>query len=505
VHDRPLPEAIALDGFAALIEETTGLSTPESNRSHLRRVVGRLAAVREVSPEDLLAAARRDSVARQELVNAAMIGETYLFRESVHFRYLRDRVVPERARPGKRFTAWSASASTGEEAISLAVVISDALRRVPGVPLQVYAGDVRSDLIERLRDGRYPWTALRRDGEEFHASFRAECIASSDERSFVVAPAILELIQPLHLNAYRDDLGVLPDDLDVVFFRNTLIYAGRPNRDRFIERIVTRMAPGGYLFLANSELPFVRHPELELLDDRGVYCFRRRAAAPSASAAEVTRVARAEADVATDSPATTATAPSDAGTPSPKVPVPGPDSPGFLIAVTSLLDLPDLSGIGASGDDDSSPGSGSGDTESDDGEAGFVQDVAETVVRFYAELEEQRFDRAALTLEELGAALPDHPLTHFCRGWLAYTTGEVDTALTEFSAALGDDPRIWPARFYRGLLLSRRDRDAARAEFERCMKVTGPEAPEFRFFMGGFTRAHIRTVAGRWMETHNGS
>jgi len=515
VHDRPPPEAIGLDGFAALIEETTGLSTPESNRSHLRRVVSRLVAGRGISPEELLSTVRRDAAARQELVDAAMIGETYLFRESVHFRYLRDHVVPERARRGKRFTAWSASASTGEEAISLAVVISEAQRRISGASLQVYAGDVRSDLIERLREGRYPWSALRRDGEEFHDAFRTGCIAAEDERSFLVAPGILELIRPLHLNAYRDDLAVLPEDLDVVFFRNTLIYAGRPNRDRFIERIVTRMAPGGYLFLANSELPFVRHPDLELIDDGGVYCFRRRivAEAPSGTVVPPTTPAGGSDAAMAGPPGTAASPPRNAPPGSEPAPreaprrldsstAASPDSPEFLLAVTSLLELPDLSAM-ATGDG----GSGMTPDAAGDGygAADMVQTVAERVVRLYADLEEQRFDRAALTLDDLGRELPDHPLTRFCRGWLAYTTGEVDAALAEFSAVLEGDPRVWPARFYRGLLLTRSDHSAARREFERCLGETGPEAPEFRFFMGGFTRTHIRTVAGRWMETHNGS
>jgi hypothetical protein len=183
-----------------------------------------------------------------------------------------------------------------------------------------------------------------------------------------------------------------------------------------------------------------------------------------------------------------------------------PYAPEFLLAVTALLDLPDLSVFArneatAAGPAPAEPAAPSGDTSNAD----FVRMVAETVVRFYADLEEQRFDRAALTLEDLEAKLPDHPLTRYCRGWLAYTTGEVDVALAEFLGTLDGDPRIWPARFYRGLLLSRSDCPSARAEFERCLDETGPDAPEFRFFMGGFTRTHIRTVAGRWMETHNGS
>jgi len=457
-------EERVLTEFADLLEGTTGLTTSESNRSHLRRVVLREARARSLTPEKLLTHCIASRRTLQDVIDAAMIGETYFFREVAQFRYVREVIAPELLRRGTTIAAWSASCSTGEEAISLAVLLHDAARSGGGsVGVRVYAGDIRSDVTERIARGEYPRSALRRDGAEYHELFRTRYVAEERERTIVVSPTILGLINAHTINLFIDPLDRIPDELDVVFFRNTLIYAPAANRDLIIRRIVAKIRPGGYLFLASSELPFVSHPELELVDGGGVYFLRRSAIAAAGSAP--TPVVKAEAPAAV--PPTPLTARPEGVTP----------------VRWSIRDV--VAAI--AGDAPALPTT--------------LAEIARTVEALFAELDEERFNNVERYLTELGGADADDAVIHYCTAWAAYSRGDTATATRAFGDAIATDDRLWPAYFYRARLREDSDPGAAREDFACCVRrIDGSPDDSLSFLVGGFDSRQIRALCLRWVE-----
>ncbi|MDA3951304.1 MAG: hypothetical protein PF508_19005, partial [Spirochaeta sp.] len=399
-----------LAGFAVLLEETTGLRTPESNRNHLKRVINRETRAREVAPARLLSACRRDEHLLQEIVDAAMIGETYFFREVAHFRYLRSVVLPSFAPVRRKISAWSASCSSGEEAVSLAAILDQFRRTGTFDTVAVYASDIRSDMVDRIRRGIYPLSSLRRDGDEFHDLLRRFYVSHMDERSMTISRELRDLIRPATINLFSDPLDQVPDDLDVVFFRNTLIYAPAENRQTIIDRIVQKLRPGGYLFLANSELPFVRHPELVVEEGDGAYCLRRVGARADHVVVPDLQPPPRERSNVTDR----------AGI-----------APPTLIELLQVIDSIDLPG--AFDDID-------------------FRQAAESVLMMFSDLDKGRLDRAATYLDTISVLVPDSTIAHYCAGWYYYITGATDEALDAFAEALRCDDSVWPAHFYRGKL-----------------------------------------------------
>lgn len=478
-------EERVLTEFADLLENTTGLATSESNRSHLKRVILRESQARAVTPEELLTqcTARRGTL--QKVIDAAMIGETYFFREVAQFRYLREVIAPTLLRRGTPITVWSASCSTGEEAISLAVLLHDAARRggvgsapaqsgaatrgdAPGSdsvrerpqPLRVYAGDIRSDVVARIARGEYPRSALRRDGAEYHELFLSRYVTEERERTIIVSPEILELIDAHTINLFVDPLDVVPDDLDVVFFRNTLIYAPAVNRDLIIRRIVTKIKPGGYLFLASSELPFVTDPELELVDGGGLYCLRK--AVVTAPLSPPTPV------------------PGDAIAPAGVSP---PGDAGEVHRRWSIRDV--VSAI-------------SGDASAIQPE---LVETARIVAALFRELDEDRFDHVDQYLTDLDETGADDTVIDYCTAWSAYSRGNTEAATRAFGDAIAWDDRLWPAYFYRGRLREKTDLGAAREDFAACVRrIDQSSSDSFRFLVGGFDSRQIRELCLRSIE-----
>ena len=82
-------------------------------------------------------------------------------------------------------------------------------------------------------------------------------------------------MKPARINLFADPLEALPDDIDLIFFRNTLIYMKPDIKARVVDRLAKKLAPGGFLFLAAPEMPLIMNRELALREANGVYYFTR--------------------------------------------------------------------------------------------------------------------------------------------------------------------------------------------------------------------------------------
>ncbi|MFO7849851.1 MAG: CheR family methyltransferase, partial [Spirochaetia bacterium] len=263
-----------LSQAASLVQEHTGLRSPESNHSHLRRVLLKLCKTKGVSSQSIITYIKKNKDCLQRFLNESMIGETYFFREVSHFHVLRNHLFKEICTDKEEVKIWSAACSTGEEAVSLAASALHC-RGDPGdKTIRVYASDINTDSIERIRTGTYPKSSLRNDGRELH-ELLTNHISLEKSKTFTLDRKLLSPISTVPLNLYRDPLTEIPDNLDLIFFRNTLIYAPSDNRSHLIEKIAKKLKVGGYLFVASSEVPFVDLPYLELVVLEDVHLFRR--------------------------------------------------------------------------------------------------------------------------------------------------------------------------------------------------------------------------------------
>jgi chemotaxis protein methyltransferase CheR len=69
---------------------------------------------------------------------------------------------------------------------------------------------------------------------------------------FRVVPELRKLVRFEHLNL-MDSKYPIDRDVDVIFLRNVLIYFDKPTQRSVVERLVSHLRPGGYLFLGHSE------------------------------------------------------------------------------------------------------------------------------------------------------------------------------------------------------------------------------------------------------------
>jgi chemotaxis protein methyltransferase CheR len=225
-----------------------------------------------MAPEDYapLIASGRGASELAELVESVRVGESRLFRHRPQIDALADVVAPAlRARGRRAVRVWSAGCAAGEEPYTLAIVLTRAL---PDCAISVLATDVSADALAEARAASYPRAALHHVPERYRDAF------IDDGERVRVAPDIAGRVQLEQANLVT---GPFPQDCDLVWCRNVLIYFTPEARRRTIDRLVAATVVGGFVFVGYSE-SLRDVPELDgQRTGDAVYYVRRDPTAPA--------------------------------------------------------------------------------------------------------------------------------------------------------------------------------------------------------------------------------
>jgi chemotaxis protein methyltransferase CheR len=240
--------------LARLLRRRSGLSLTLDKRALLARrlePVMRRFDFKDI--ESLIVELRAGREALAEAVTEAMtVNESSFFRDPALFAALRDKVLPRLlAARGldKRLRIWSAAAAAGQEAYSIAILLTEMGLAREGWSIELIATDLSGEAIMRAEAGCYLGYEIAR-GLDAHA-MRYFRTLTRDE--WLVDASLRRMITFRRFNLL-DSFGWL-DDLDIVFCRNVLMYFDRATRLDVLARIAEIMAPDGLLVLGENEAP----------------------------------------------------------------------------------------------------------------------------------------------------------------------------------------------------------------------------------------------------------
>lgn len=182
---------------------------------------------------------------RQVMLDLLTTNETYFFREPAHFHFLRDQIIPQQG--PKKMRVWCAASSTGEEAHSIAMVLSDALGRCDW---DILATDISRKVLEQARTGVYRAERINHIPQDYLQRFCRRGIGEYDGMLAVV-PSLRSRITFEQHNLLHARPG--DEQFDVVFLRNVLIYFDQATKQKVIENILKSLRPGGWLILGHCE------------------------------------------------------------------------------------------------------------------------------------------------------------------------------------------------------------------------------------------------------------
>jgi chemotaxis protein methyltransferase CheR len=448
--------------FLGQIEALTGMMPPSSHCNYIRRELEKRCRSSNLTEEELLLRIKNDPAAGQELLNAATINETYFFREVRQFRILQDQVLPLLFEERKTLRLWSVSCSTGEEAVSLALLARKEQKKQARRDFTIFASDINTDVLERLKKGCFGIHSFRTDGSEYHDLLRDSSLPISGSPGGIkMNEDILNTISIHPVNLLKDSFDFLPGPVDLIFFRNTLLYMALEKRPFLLQQLAETLSPGGYMFLASSEVPFVSLPELELMENDGVYYFRKSAvpAAPPIPAIPAAPPIPALLDAAAEK------------------------NPIDEIQLFRYLTVPENSSKGA------------------------FEPYASAARKVRALLDctdRGDFIQAQAMLDELEEEWRGTSLFLYLEGWLRYLSGEKGEAVVLFRRTLSLRSDFWPARFYHALCIKAEEPGKARRELAACLDQLENKDNESRqlytFLLEGFNTAYFIDMCRKGIE-----
>ena len=199
-----------------------------------------------------------DAAELARLHDGLLVHVTSFFRDPDAWGHLAGAAVPRILhatldRPQLR--VWSAGCASGEEALSLAMLLAEALgpgeyaRRV-----KIYATDRDEGVVARARRAAFSAAQLRAVPERLARKY-----FTRDAHGFVPASVIRRSITFGRHDLVRD---VPISRLQLIVCRNTLMYLDPPTQAKILERFSSSLETGGVLFLGGAEMPSLAHPRL---------------------------------------------------------------------------------------------------------------------------------------------------------------------------------------------------------------------------------------------------
>jgi two-component system CheB/CheR fusion protein len=214
-----------------------------------RRLLRRMALHRLSDTASYIRLLETDPAELRGLYQDLLIHVTRFFREPESFEAITEHVFPalmEGRQPDHPIRVWVSGCATGEEAYSVAIVMTEFLQRLQGdTRVQIFATDVSESAIEYARTGVYP-----RNVEADIATDRLRRFFVNNDTGYRVS----RMIRDMCVFA-RQDLTKDPpfSHLDLILCRNVLIYMDAVLQKRLLSVFHYALNPNGFLVLGQAE------------------------------------------------------------------------------------------------------------------------------------------------------------------------------------------------------------------------------------------------------------
>jgi len=196
-----------------------------------------------------------------EFINSFTTNKTHFFREDFHFLDLKDRVLPQLSKSGRKVSIWCSASSTGEEPYSIAIIVKEANEELnSNIQASIIATDIDTSVLQYAKDGIYKYS---KSSKEFPSYIKPQKYFKrrtqkgfSDEEVLIKVKEELKKMITFDILNLNDEVYPFKDkQFDIIFCRNVLIYFSAQDQNIILKKLFKHLQIGGTLYLGHSESP----------------------------------------------------------------------------------------------------------------------------------------------------------------------------------------------------------------------------------------------------------
>lgn len=189
-----------------------------------------------------------------KLLEELCINVTEFFRDPPVWKAVKklfeDLIKKKKARKENIIRIWSAGCSSGEEAYSIAIALTEILKfESQKFRVELYATDIDRKCLDAAKKASYQKASLKNVDDKLLRIY----FTLLDNGSYLVKDEISTMVKLQYLNLINDEPV---KDTDVVFCRNVFIYFNRNLQEQLLMKFYQSLRVGGYLVKGQSETIF---------------------------------------------------------------------------------------------------------------------------------------------------------------------------------------------------------------------------------------------------------
>lgn len=185
------------------------------------------------------------------LIDKITTNHTYFMRESEHFNYLSNTVLPNIKKniTNKDLRLWCAASSSGEEPYTLAMILADFFESEAFLwDKKLLATDLSLTVLEEAKRGIYSKEKINSLPKIWVLNY----FNKINENQYQIKDSIKKEVIYRRFNLLEQSFP-FKKKFHIIFCRNVMIYFDNKTKEELINKLYDSLEIGGYLFIGHSE------------------------------------------------------------------------------------------------------------------------------------------------------------------------------------------------------------------------------------------------------------
>lgn len=244
-----------IDELLEVVQTGTGMDLAGYRTPMLSRRLSEQLDRMEMDADQYISLCRSDEKECAKLVHSIAIHVSSFFRNPIVFEILAQSVLPRLIEKSQgELRVWSAGCAAGEEPYSIAILIQEALKRIPNATLKplIFATDIDRNILAKAERAVYARGSLK----DTKLRWVDTCF-SSREDEFKLCDEVKKMVHLSVGDLLSQQTGVPAESIygsfNLILCRNVLIYFSARHQEQVLKKLYDALVTGGVLVLGDSE------------------------------------------------------------------------------------------------------------------------------------------------------------------------------------------------------------------------------------------------------------